>query len=95
MALPPSSQTTVTPTIFTYTEDLPRPSCHDCGAPVLVPDSVDDPTTPWEGSCSGGHSATYQLEEDQGGEEDVILCVRGKLYRCYPGGVSGYAESPE
>ncbi|MDW1542413.1 hypothetical protein [Vibrio sp. YT-17] len=49
-------------TIYTYTSDLTRPLCPTCGNPV--PQDTDTPDTPWNGTCSAGHSFTFQLEDD-------------------------------
>ncbi|MBL4761486.1 MAG: hypothetical protein JKY93_02160 [Gammaproteobacteria bacterium] len=45
---------------FTYTEDMPRPSCPECGLPVEPPDG--DPQLEWAGTCLNGHENTYQLD---------------------------------
>ncbi|HCH1696719.1 TPA: hypothetical protein NKR24_004384 [Vibrio parahaemolyticus] len=49
-------------TIYTYTSDFTRPLCPTCGNPVLQ--ETDTPETPWNGTCSVGHSFTFQLEDD-------------------------------
>lgn len=47
--------------IHEYTSDMPRPYCHECGAPV---DQITDmPEKPWRGVCAEGHTFIYQLVE--------------------------------
>ncbi|MBE4026206.1 hypothetical protein HJ128_23100 [Vibrio parahaemolyticus] len=48
-------------TIYTYTSDLTRPLCPTCGRRVTQ--DTDTPETPWDGTCSSGHSFTFQLED--------------------------------
>lgn len=50
--------------IFTYTPDLTRPMCPICGA--QVPQDTDTPEIPWQGTCTGGHTFTFQLEDEEG-----------------------------
>lgn len=50
--------------IQTYTADMPRPYCPDCGSPIWVPDVIDQ-SVPWVGSCVNGHTNEYQLEEEE------------------------------
>lgn len=50
-------------TVHTYTVDMPRPNCPECGRPVEQP---DNPEKPWKGVCSAGHEYKYQLDlEDE------------------------------
>lgn len=50
--------------IFTYTPDMMRPLCGECGRAVSMPDDHDDPTQTWVGVCPAGHSAQYELDEE-------------------------------
>ena len=51
--------------IFTYTSGMARPLCGVCGARVDVPDDVADPTVPWVGFCTAGHTATFMLDDEE------------------------------
>ena len=49
--------------IYTYTSDLLRPFCPECGYPVTQ--DTETPQQPWEEVCPQGHSHTFQLEEEE------------------------------
>lgn len=51
--------------IYTYTPDMTRPNCPSCGRPVNQFDFTDEPEQPWQGTCEGGHTHWYQLEDDE------------------------------
>ena len=46
--------------IYTYTSDMTRPLCVECGEEL---DQPGNPEIPFEAICSHGHTYTYQLEE--------------------------------
>ncbi len=52
-------------TIYTYTPDMTRPNCPDCGSPV---EATNTPETAFEATCSSGHTRTYQLEDEDDSE---------------------------
>ena len=47
--------------VYTYTPDMIRPLCPDCGAAVAQDTST--PETPWKGTCSSGHTFIFQLDD--------------------------------
>jgi hypothetical protein len=47
--------------IYTYTPDMTRPFCPECGG--FVEQETNTPHTPWKGICSSGHAFIFQLEE--------------------------------
>lgn len=49
--------------VYTYTSDMTRPLCPDCGSEVYQ--DVNEPAVAWVGVCAHGHKHTYQLDEDQ------------------------------
>ena len=50
--------------IYTYTSDLTRPMCPECGS--CVPQTTHTPETPWEGTCERGHTHVFQLDVEEG-----------------------------
>lgn len=48
--------------IYTYTPDMTRPFCPDCGG--FVEQETNTPDIPWKGTCSNGHTFIFQLEEE-------------------------------
>jgi hypothetical protein len=54
--------------IYTYTPDMTRPECPNCGRQVTQ--DTHCPEEPWEGICHKGHKHTFQLEEH---EEDSLV----------------------
>lgn len=49
--------------VYTYTPDMTRPLCPDCGCEVYQ--DINEPAVEWVGVCARGHKHTYQLDEDQ------------------------------
>ena len=49
--------------IYQYTPDMTRPLCPECGEPVQQ--DTDTPEIEWEGTCSGGHTFTFQLDDSE------------------------------
>lgn len=49
-------------TIYTYTPDMTRPLCPECGS--AVSQETDTPEIAWVGVCGRGHEHTFQLEEE-------------------------------
>ena len=47
--------------IYTYTPDMIRPLCVECGEELNQP---NNPEIPFEATCSHGHTHTYQLENE-------------------------------
>jgi hypothetical protein len=56
--------------IYTYTPDMMRPCCPNCGAAVDQFSFTDNPEDPWQGTCPNGHTYTFQLEDDEDDEDD-------------------------
>lgn len=52
--------------IYTYTPDMTRPSCPDCGS--FINDTSDNPELEWSATCSQGHRHTYQLDTEEEAE---------------------------
>lgn len=55
-------------TVHTYTADMTRPECPDCGR--YVAQATDTPEIEWVGTCDAGHAFTYQLDDEEVDNED-------------------------
>ena len=76
--------TSIAPELITYsyTPDMTRPMCPECGRQVEMPVDVADPETAWQGTCGGGHTALYELDcEDWDDEDDGSRIGAGHPYR--------------
>jgi|TARA_Y100000589_G_scaffold332061_1_gene388941 hypothetical protein len=49
-------------TVYTFTPDMTRPNCPECGAPV---ETTNTPDIPFKATCNAGHAHTYQMEHDE------------------------------
>ena len=47
---------------FTYTVEFTHPLCPYCSDRVAC--DQDDPTVPWIGTCKSGHTAIYELDDE-------------------------------
>ncbi len=54
--------------VYTYTPDMTRPMCPDCGA--IVNQETDTPEIEWVGVCHNGHKNIFQLDTDEWSEFD-------------------------
>lgn len=52
--------------LYTYTPDLMRPLCPDCGREVSQGDV--NPEEEWIGTCAAGHTHRYLLEDEENEE---------------------------
>lgn len=59
--------------VFTFSGDQHNPMCPLCSANIMPFAFTENPSVPFEATCTNGHTHTFQYEEDDHDNQEADL----------------------